>query len=611
MTFEDPIQVTLSDSVIRVNASITSQASQRYAEKERKKVTQGTLGGLIQLQEFEIVATHFGPRDRRLTLYVKGFKSLGSNGSGEFGVAPQAIESREGTKELLNKLAGLRRQKSNAHSEQSATASPIWSQSSTQTSEAGNDQDSQSGFATQVPRSVAPILSKPKSRGPTTNINISTTSSTMSTTSLVPPPKAKHRDPLASTVGPQAHAARQRPSVNNTKALLSLLQNPKSASMQTGVTPEPTTDRLLRRNTASSDNKVTERENGPSRVSTSTSGNDDATSGYVESKKRKRRSLDDASRKKAADKHNSHEIDKARERSAVSHDLENSTQAGLALPAVSEDIVASQSTTPILAPAKLDPKAPLESSVYSIPKPNGSVSAQKIDRIRISNRDVTIPKDQEALLSRTDCEWSLGVAANFICLIDQIAWLPAEPGQREPTANIPISLLKRLNRKAEVRIQQSTRKQMSVRRTPSPAIDPATDSETDRPVSSGQWPASPDRDQLPPDSSFEAAEHSDHSALMILDQPCSLNSAETQSCAPMSSRSTPSRKSSLISAKQVAAQLGSPLIASSRISSPSGISITTDECTYPFTCQMPDCAKSYKRSGGLKNHMDVSDKYLD
>ena len=405
MTFEDPIQVTLSDSVIRVNASITSQASQRYAEKERKKVTQGTLGGLIQLQEFEIVATHFGPRDRRLTLYVKDFKSLGSNGSGEFGVAPQAIESREGTKELLIKLAGLRRQKSNAHSEQSATASPIWSQSSTQTSEAGNDQDSQSGFATQVPRSIAPILSKPKPRGPTTNINIGSSSITKSTTSLVPPPKAKHRDPLASTVGPQAHAARQKPGVNNTKALLSLLQNPKSASLQTRVIPEPTTDRLLGHNTASSNNTVTESRNGPSRVSTLASGNDDATSGSIESKKRKRRSLDDASRKKVVDKHNSHEIDRARERSAVGHNLENRKQAGSAFPAVSEDLVASQLTTPsVLAAAKLDTEVPLESSVHSISKPTSSVAAQKIDRIRISSRDVYIPKDQEALLSRPDCK---------------------------------------------------------------------------------------------------------------------------------------------------------------------------------------------------------------
>ena len=419
MTFEDPIQVTLSDSVIRVNASIANQASAKYTKKERKRVTEGTLGGLIQLQEFEIVATHIGPRDKRLTLYVKDFKSIGSNGEGKFGVAPQAIEGREGTKELLKKLAGLRDQTSNAHSEQSATASPIQSQSSTQTSVAENDQDSQIGFATQVPRSVAPIPSKPKSRNSTTNIKIRSTSTIMGATSLVSPPRAKQRDLSTSTTNPQAYAARQRPSANNNKALLSLLKNPKRAPLQSRDIPEPSIDQLLRHNTASSGKTATERENVSSRVNTLATGNDDTPRDPIESQKRqkrKRSTSDDVSKKKAADKHDSHAIDKVHERLASNHDLENGIQAGSAFPEISEDILASQPNTPsTLQPAKLDRTAPLESLENSISKPTISVSAEKISRIRISSRDVNIPKDQEAILSRTDCKWFIKWSC-YLCM---------------------------------------------------------------------------------------------------------------------------------------------------------------------------------------------------
>ena len=152
---------------------------------------------------------------------------------------------------------------------------------------------------------------------------------------------------------------------------------------------------------------------------------------------------------------------------------------------------------------------------------------------------------------------------------------------------------------------------MNVRRTLSPGIDLTTDSETDRPLSSGQWPASPERDQLPPDSSLEATECSDHSGQMMLDQPRSVCPTRTQSRTPTSSQSTPSRQSSLVIAKQVTTQSGSPRMSSPGFPSPSGTSTTAGEGANRFMCQVTDCGKSYKRSGGLKHHIDVSDKYLN
>ena len=133
---------------------------------------------------------------------------------------------------------------------------------------------------------------------------------------------------------------------------------------------------------------------------------------------------------------------------------------------------------------------------------------------------------------------SLNLDSHTTCLISHTAWLPAEPGQREPTANIPISLLKKLNREAILRAQRptNTRKSRNGTMTPSAVMDQSVDSESDVPVSSGQWPASPERDQLPPDSSGASAELSDHSVQRILKNHRSVASSRRQSHASISSR---------------------------------------------------------------------------
>lgn len=403
MTFEEPIQVTLSDSVIRINASITNQASQQYAKKNRRKLTENTVGGLIQLHGFEIVATHLGPRDKRLTLYVKDFKSLGSNGSGNFGVAPQAIESREGTKELLNKLADLRRHGSDAHSEQSATASPMRSQPSTQTSEAGNNQDSQPGFATQVPRSNASIVNKPKPLDSTTSINIGSTSTANSAKSLAPPTKGKHGNLLASALSSlQVQAALQKPSANR---LLGLLQDRKRAPPAPETISEPTIEQSPGRTAASIGVAVVERVYEASRGITLATGDDDASRAPNGSQKRKRQSPNNTPRKKAANDHGLHEIDKDCENLAVDHALENAAKFRAAVTEASLNTLHSRPASPSVSKsAKLNPKGPVEPSFDSISKLTTFVSSQNSSRNRISSRDVNVPKDQETLLSRADCK---------------------------------------------------------------------------------------------------------------------------------------------------------------------------------------------------------------
>ena len=199
-----------------------------------------------------------------------------------------------------------------------------------------------------------------------------------------------------------------------------------------------------------------------------------------------------------------------------------------------------------------------------------------------------------------------------LCLSNRLAWLPAEPGQREPTAHIPISLLKKLNQKASFAAQQSekTRNQEDRTRTPSVTADHTADSESDVLVSSGQWPASPERDQLPPDSSPASAEKIDPSALRISHDPHSLLSSRTHSNASLSSNSTQLGRLSSKAPRRLPVEPGSPEMVSPGQPSTNLTSTSAAEEFHRFKSQVPDCSKLYKESDGLKSHLDVSDDQL-
>ncbi len=400
MTFEEPIQVTLSDSVVRVNASITNQASQKYAKQNRRKLTEGTVGGLIQLHEFEIVATHLGPRDKRITLYVKDFKGIGANGSGNFGVAPQAIESREGTKELLKKLADLRKHGWDARSEQSATVSPIQSQPSTQTSEAGDDQDTQLGFATQVPRSHASIVRKSKPSHP----SFGSISTARSVKSLAPPMRGKHGDPSAGTLtAPQVQGPPQRPTVKEN--LLGLLRNCRGVPPPPQSISGPTIEQLSGRTGASTEPAVIENVFESSRDITLAPSDGNAREASIGTPKRKRQSPNNTPRKKAADDCDFRRVDKDHESLAVNHDMDKNAEFGSAVNKPSINTLRSRPASLSISEfTEVPSNAPPEPSIDSVLKLTSSASGQNTGRNRINSRDVTIPKDQEALLSRADCK---------------------------------------------------------------------------------------------------------------------------------------------------------------------------------------------------------------
>ncbi|KAI4288551.1 MAG: hypothetical protein L6R35_002185 [Caloplaca aegaea] len=104
--FKEPFVVTLSDSAIYMKATISSSAAAEHEKRTRKRITDGTLGNIIQLLQVEIVATPFGPRSSRITLLVSKFKVIGSDKSSQFGV-PRPFEVTQDGQQLLEKLEKL------------------------------------------------------------------------------------------------------------------------------------------------------------------------------------------------------------------------------------------------------------------------------------------------------------------------------------------------------------------------------------------------------------------------------------------------------------------------------------------------------------------------
>lgn len=98
------------------------------------------------------------------------------------------------------------------------------------------------------------------------------------------------------------------------------------------------------------------------------------------------------------------------------------------------------------------------------------------------------------------------------------AWCPPEPGNRAPTANVPISILQELNDRAERKVRtrgssaasvtsRSLKRDQSSQTPSETGGDDSGSSKSDEPIPSADWPASsPERTNPPPDSSAESSE---------------------------------------------------------------------------------------------------------
>ena len=143
----------ISDSHTSIHVTFAASAVSKYTAVARKRITDGTRGGLIQIHAFEIVATHFGPKQSRLTLLIKEFQSLGSDGSGTFG-NPLPIGSRQDITVTLSQLGEFRAQGPIGSKPQSdfgddASASDIRSQAIDGPSDDETDGVAQAAYATQ------------------------------------------------------------------------------------------------------------------------------------------------------------------------------------------------------------------------------------------------------------------------------------------------------------------------------------------------------------------------------------------------------------------------------------------------------------------------------
>lgn len=150
----------MSDTVTRLQVIFATSAVHRYRHETRQSQTQYPLGGLLSINEFEILATHSGPRPRRLTILIKDFQTLGSVGSGAYGF-PRALIGFPEVIKLLDRLQMLRSkghckgQTLNNVEDLENRDSPVRTQGETKYSSPNSSDCSRSAsqeiFATQVP----------------------------------------------------------------------------------------------------------------------------------------------------------------------------------------------------------------------------------------------------------------------------------------------------------------------------------------------------------------------------------------------------------------------------------------------------------------------------
>lgn len=232
----------ISDSQTSIQVTFSASAVTKFTVATRKRITDGTRGGLVQIRAFEIVATHYGPKQSRLTLLIKDFHSLGSDGSGTFG-NPVPIELRQDIRVPLIQLGELRAQEptnGQPHSDlgDDVTASDIRSQATDGSSDDEADVVTQTAFATQGMR--------PKYNGKgMSEVNI-------------PPKRAKTTETLISNGAPrESSISLLRPgtgSSSNHRALLDLLtmKNRSGRVPLSAVTSDPSlaqgSSRVFRQN---------------------------------------------------------------------------------------------------------------------------------------------------------------------------------------------------------------------------------------------------------------------------------------------------------------------------------------------------------------------------
>lgn len=500
-SYEEPIQAVISDSQTSIQVTFAASAVSKYTAATRKRITDGTRGGLVQIRAFEIVATHYGPKQSRLTLLIKDFQSLGSDGSSTFG-NPVPIGSREDISVPLIQLGELRAQEPNnsqPHSDSGddTIASDIRSQATNTSSDDEIDVVTQVAFATQGTRleyngNGRPDLVIPPKRTNKTSALISNGASRKSSVNLSRPgtgPNSTNEDLLGLLT---AKNTLRRVPISTVTSDPSLQQRLSKASRQDNEDNPKVSDQddsafpaSLARNEAPRHTMAPETTLTATLPAQAVSMQSPGLVSDQFPKDLQDQYLDALDTQSHAVARESIMCRSGTDLLEGNLNKESENLSEYALPAGSDS-----------SPLKLDD--------------NGTDADEHpwMGLAKISRRDVMISHDQQALLDR------------------QNSWLPPEPGHRGPVANVPIAILQSLNALAERRAAQE-RSDNGYRQPPqnpdgrrmkeSTQVSISSDDESeegqdsDVAVSSSEWPSSSlpallKRDELPPDSSAASPE---------------------------------------------------------------------------------------------------------
>ena len=476
-THQDPVQVVLSDSETFIRATIASKAVQCFEEKWHHSITKDTTGGLIQLLDFEVVATHLGDPKLQLTLLINELMYLGCSYSGTYG-QPASIETRGGVQELLSDLRRFRRQE-----EVPVSLSGIqtkFSQADQGEEIAGSDEEegerdnlSKQIYMTQVPthgtgKRTHRVLDDAV-RGSQGLVHAQRAEYHPDVPSSCRRDKAQKEANGAMRCDPSAVSIQASPAAyghSNSKGnrknysveLLGLLKNKYSSEHQ-----------------EQADFRTLSLKQLPSMGSTHAS---------IQNRSSPDKRIEQVEDPSPSDKKTGPD--------PLSIDKPITT------------LLKSQEHTTIRS------KYHTDNTHTESPGNRGTTFPENDDpwkgMSRIRSRDITIPASQQILLDRDDC------------------WLPAEPGKRGPVANIPVSIIESLSAAVDQQLahpNETTLPPQLLGDDHNEAEPPSLpdngelqddrDSEGDSAISSSAWPPSSPRniskhDQLPPNSSAEYPE---------------------------------------------------------------------------------------------------------
>ena len=491
---------------------MTSEAANAFATKQRRRLSEGTQGGIFQLLQFEIVATHLGAASENVTLLIQDFKHIGSDGSGCFG-SPRSILSQGLIQQFLVELKAFRNSEvTNPRSDRSELQSysfdPVKAEDDA--IENGYNDDGHMNFATQEPkgrqpRSPTELLSdagkpysiRPSDRDHSFNgiasdepgqLRPGCRDSTMQSlvneqleslekletgmfsNTIIPAPKTSPKALLALLSNkPCTNDARSPPTISSEAMSLTKPATPSKGPV-VSVRSNPKNTHAIDLDAIIND-AVTEAQSALQNViETSRSTNQGNRVYDSATNDRDRRGLSPPS------------LDVGALETVV--DAEKNGQFTHGVDESNSNIVPKISAT--------DPEL--------VEDPWQGVT-------RIRRKDISISKSQQDLIERKDC------------------WLPPESGVRRPIANLPMPILQSFTATIDGCVPQrgyddrpkSSSTKSAVRSqtgSASPAIASRYASNDEDlqeiPFSSGEWPPSSPptglkRDQLPPDSSFSVS----------------------------------------------------------------------------------------------------------